>query len=565
MRLAWLLAFFFFAAAVPAVKAQNEIAQRSFFSLPFSNGYSSAVYDVNEKALVAFTDMIEWYERPSRERKSFIRRVYPGLRYKEKTVWLCDVEPKSIGYLNESGIVHVAYDLEGNRTDCYYFAPFTAGKHTIAIVCNTDADEVLLHAELLSPEVKITKSTKGNSTMILLSIEPVKDISLEKEKKFWEDFHSIEPKVDPRYEKLFRQSTTFLKMGQSAESGAILAGLLPGRWTICWVRDCCYSIKALVDSNHFTEAKKGLEFLLNGKAGEFEHFYYNGKDYGVGEDYLISACRYFGDGTEWSDDIDQQEPEPIEGMKDPNIELDGFGLFLWAANEYVKKSEDYKFLSENINKFESVGQNILHSIDHMNLIKADSSIWERHLSRANHYIYTSITCAEGLRGLSQMCEKSGADGSAYTKGYAQLKSGINACTDSKGALMGNLEEKEYHDAAVVEAINFGLVNESVAKNTMNALERELFNGKGFKRNDDGDWYDEQEWVFIDLRAAESYLRLGEPEGATELLDRVKAISEENFNIIAELYDKDDNCAGQVPMCGYGAGVFVSTSALLKNS
>jgi len=95
----------------------------------------------------------------------------------------------------------------------------------------------------------------------------------------------------------------------------------------------------------------------------------------------------------------------------------------------------------------------------MNLIKADSSIWERHLSRAKHYIYTSITCAEGLRGLSQMCEKSGADGSTYAEGYAQLKSGINACTDSKGTLMGNLEEKEYYDAAVVEAINFGLVNE----------------------------------------------------------------------------------------------------------
>ena len=131
--------------------------------------------------------------------------------------------------------------------------------------------------------------------------------------------------------------------------------------------------------------------------------------------------------------------------------------------------------------------------------------------------------------------------------------------------MGSLEEKGCCDAAVVEAINSGLVNESVARNTMGALERELFNGKGFKRDDDGDWYDKQERVFIDLRAAGSYLRLGEPERVAELLDRVKVISEENFNIIAELYDKDDNYAGQVPMCGCGAGVFVSTSALLKNS
>jgi GH15 family glucan-1,4-alpha-glucosidase len=560
MKSVFFMAFVFAVSALPVNPSEASEAKSSFFSLPFSNGYSSAVYDTKERAITAFTDMIEWYWSPTRERKNMIRRAYLGIRSGGRTVWLNGVEPDYTEYLNESGIVHAHYK---DLADCYYFAPFVGGKHTIALVCDSSAGEVLLHAELLDPKVKITKSTRGNRTTILLSLEPADGVSLENEISFWNDFHSVEPSVDEQYEKLFRQSTAFLKMGQSSESGAILAGLMPGRWTICWVRDCCYSIKALIDSNHPAEARRALEFLLNGKADGFEHFYYNGKDYGIGEDYLISVCRYFGDGTEWSDDIDQQEPEPIEGMKDPNIELDGFGLFLWAANEYTKKSGDTGFVRENAEKLTLVGENILHSIDEKDLIREDSSIWERHLSRVRHYLYTSIVCAEGLRGLAEMLGRVGMDRSEFERGYDRLKRGINACTDEEGVLKGNTEEKEYYETAVIEAINFGLVNESTARSTMRALERELFNGKGFKRNDDGDWYDEQEWVFVDMRAAEAYLRLGEREKAVMLVDRVNEMSAENFNIIAELYDENGNYAGQVPMCGYGAGVFVSAALKLS--
>ncbi len=546
MKGALAIAFIFVLSTIPLNTAENV-----FFSMPFSNGYSSAIYDTKEKAVTAFTDMIEWYWSPAKERKNMLRRAYLGLKFGNRTIWLNEVEPESTEYLNESGIVHVSY----KQADCYYFAPFVGGEHTIALVCDSNADAVLLHAELLDPGVKITKRIEGNRTTIVLSLEPVDGISLENEIEFWEDFHSVEPQVSEEYEKLFRQSTAFLKMGQSAESGAILAGLIPGRWTIAWVRDCCYSIKALIDSNHLSEAKKALEFLLNGEAGSFKHFNYKGKDYGIGEDYLISVCRYFGDGSEWSDDIDQQEPEPVENMKDPNIELDGFGLFLWVANEYVKKSGDKEFLEENMDKLKLVGENILHSIDENNLIREDSSIWERHLSRARHYLYTSITCAKGLESLCEMCPSEGI--SEFEEGYARLRKGISASVDEEGVLKGNIEEEKYYDAAVIEAINFGLVNESVAESTMSALEKELFDGKGFKRNDDGDWYDEQEWIFIDLRAAEAYLKLGEREKAIALIDRINSISAENFNIIAELYDENENYAGQVPMCGYGAGVFVS--------
>lgn len=48
-------------------------------------------------------------------------------------------------------------------------------------------------------------------------------------------------------------------------------------------------------------------------------------DYGVGVPYQASVCRYYGDGTEWSD-----------GDNDPNIELDGFGLLLWYGISFTE-------------------------------------------------------------------------------------------------------------------------------------------------------------------------------------------------------------------------------------
>jgi len=99
----------------------------------------------------------------------------------------------------------------------------------------------------------------------------------------------------------------------------------------------------------------------------------------------------------------------------------------------------------------------------------------------------------------------------------------------------------------------------VAEATLNAIEEKLsINGLGYKRNDDGSWYDEQEWVFIDLRTANAYLKIGKEEKAKEIVDWVLRQSQANFNLIAELYDKDSkDYAGQVPMRGYGAGVYIS--------
>jgi GH15 family glucan-1,4-alpha-glucosidase len=218
------------------------------------------------------------------------------------------------------------------------------------------------------------------------------------------------------------------------------------------------------------------------------------------------------------------------------------------------------FLKENwkIVK-EEVGDVILSLIDKNGLIRQDSSLWERHLSGAKQYLYTSIACAKGLQELCYLSRLMGEEEGRYRVGLERLKEGIKTSVDSNKVLKGSPREKRYYEATVVEAINFDLVSREIAEATLNAIEEKLsINGLGYKRNDDGSWYDEQEWVFIDLRVASAYLKIGKGIRAKEMVDWVLRQSQANFNLVAGLYEKDSkDYAGQVPMCGYGAGVYIS--------
>ena len=173
---------------------------------------------------------------------------------------------------------------------------------------------------------------------------------LSKEENWWGNWHSkekIPQNLSSQQKNIYHQSTAVLKMSQVRESGPgygqVLAGLVPGMWAKAWVRDGSYSIRALIESGHYTEAKSALSFFLNAQMKKDQNgnnFYQtryiesknpNFPNYGLGvklsDNYLLSVCRYFGNGTEESD-------YDIEG---PNIELDGWGLVLWDLNDYVKK------------------------------------------------------------------------------------------------------------------------------------------------------------------------------------------------------------------------------------
>jgi len=393
------------------------------------------------------------------------------------------------------------------------------------------------------------------------------DNILNDEIKFWNNFikranFNLENLTKKEIE-LFKQSLAVIKMAQCREKGSpygqILASLPPGEWTYTWVRDGVYAINASIELGYFDEARAALEFMLKAKVGSYKNFIHKGKDYGVKKDYKITVCKYYGNGIEESD----------HNEDGPNIELDGFGLFLWTFGNYVEKSGDLDFA---ITYWDTVTTKIadvlISSIDNYGVIRAESGPWERHLP-GKHYAYTTIAAIKGLRSLAKVAgllkEKTAEK---FYNSFADsiLKSFLKNFVDKNGVIKGTIEaenenEFEYFDASVVEAINFDLIpaNSEIARKTIEAIKKNLKikNRFGFFRVNNGDWYDRQEWIFIDLRVAVAMKKSGFKKEAKQILDWITSQSNLNYNLIAELYDEfNSDYQGQYPMVGFGAGAYI---------
>ena len=372
---------------------------------------------------------------------------------------------------------------------------------------------------------------------------------------------------------LYRQSLAVLKMAQVRESGRSYGQILASpaastsneynQWNITWVRDMAYATVALAEAGAFAEAKAALEFQLRAQAGTFAAPEF------VGHDYQISVCRYFGDGSEESD----------SNADGPNIEYDGFGLFLWALGRYVALSGDVALAQTYLPLIQTKIADVLIALvePYSGLVRADSSIWETHWNgKQRQFAYSSITAASGICAMGDVAQALGdADGARRYRNIArQLRKSIrDHLFDAKGVLAASKDELErgsdYYDAAVLEAFAMKLFdpNGAEAHATVDALLEKLSiaGGRGLFRNDEGGDYDKQEWVLVDLRlvaALAGSQRAEDAETATRLWSWVLSQSRANKDLIAELYDDDTTgasahaYAGSVPMAGFGAGAYV---------
>ena len=123
------------------------------------------------------------------------------------------------------------------------------------------------------------------------------------------------------------------------------------------------------------------------------------------------------------------------------------------------------------------------------------------------------------------------------------------------------------DAATAEAFSWRLFDPAgpVATATFHMYDESLRvqYGAGYFRNDNpADGYNEQEWIFVDLRV-EAGLRLGgRTAKADELLGWVTAQALKNRGMIAELFDRRTGTyKGSVPMAGFGAGAYLLSTWL----
>ena len=352
------------------------------------------------------------------------------------------------------------------------------------------------------------------------------------------------------------QAQVAIRMGQVTEAGTgngqILASVAPGTWNISWVRDMAYAVVGLIRSGHFAEAKAAIAFQLQATVGAYQQF--------VGSPYQISVVRYYGDGSEWSD----------ANNDGPNIEFDGFGLFLWELDQYVAASGDTASLTQWWPTVKSKIADVLVNLQQSNgLIAPDSSIWEVHWDgQEKHFAFTTITAANGLCSASRVAQAAGDTSSVATYLAAGQK--------SRDALLPNLRAPDgsllqstealaagggWLDAATIEAINFGLIDPTLhtATATLADLQRGLVpqSGRGFMRSDAGDDYSSHDWVFVDLRAARALELHGDAETSADLFAWNVAQGSDNFGELSELHDPvTGDYAGQAPMVGFGGGAYL---------
>lgn len=376
--------------------------------------------------------------------------------------------------------------------------------------------------------------------------------------------------------RIWRQSEAVLRMGQIRETyqesprrknhGMVLASLPPGGWHTGWVRDAIYALVAMARTGHHDEARWGLDFFLDADAGKYGSYLND-------VDYRISVVRYYGDGEEEAD---------YAGHPTPNVEIDGWGLFLWGARTYVDQANDIAWLSATTKKGdtvydairEGVAEPLAKNMEQSGMAIADASIWEVHWGNRQHFLYTTATAARGFCDMATLARRAGR--TEDIERYRDLsKKAVEAMKthfiDSNRVLAGSLERlaqgTNYRDGATVEAMTWNLIpaDHGIAKATLDAMSFLQTPAGGYKRVEGSqDQYDTDEWILIDLRASAAFKRAGNDGKAAQLLDWVTAQASVNYDLLPELYNTRSSSgqigaySGSIPMVGYGAGAYQMT-------
>ena len=379
---------------------------------------------------------------------------------------------------------------------------------------------------------------------------------------------------------LWRQSETMLRIAQSREpnradrhGNGLIVAALPDVYSTPWVRDMAWSTVALIRMGHRAEARAALLAYFNAQPTGKMRAEVNGAD------YQVSVVRYWGDGSE----------EPFftqEGST--NIEFDNWGEALWVLGEYLRKYDYPELLKTATYRgplYESARDFIVKPLvanmekygDGL-IVAADTSIWEEKQKDKKHFAFSTAMAIVGLREFAEVAKLAG-DEDARRKALAtqtQLENGFVSAFIRGGKLRGTLEEgvKNDIDGALIPIINFGVVRDpEVIRDTVERMELLKVASGGYRRvrgiHTDPKifeyWYEQEEFLFVDLTLAELYRRIGRKAEADVMLQRIVSKAAADHNNIPEMYvavpcelfpGKIGDPTGALPMVGYGPGAYV---------
>lgn len=530
---------------------------------------------------------------------------------------------KSHAYLSESHIIHV----QAQESQQFFFMPFGLARNALIALRQSNVASVLkpewkhavasrqvrqiarrdvhlLNFRGIKESLAIIPLTEGSSitddgfvgpawALLVIEDESTLDAAVQ-DLAIWQDGRTMEALLQAELSeleawrattyvrfystdehKLWRQSETVLRMAQIREpntptrnsDGLIVASLPDGEWFIPWVRDMAYAIVALTRMGHYDEARRALLAYFNARpTGLWKS---ETRNY----DYQISVVRYYGDGTEEAD---------YSGEATPNIELDNFGLVLWALTDHCEYTQDTSWLLTPTFRgtvYQSARDYIVHpllsNVDQWqggSIVAADSSCWEEHQQNKKHFASATIAAIAGLRAFLKVAVAAGDNTTQNNikRGLRWLERGFPMAFIRPDGLAGSLEQsyKNEIDGAVLEAFNFDIVSDkTVFPQTLAKMEHLRTAAGGFRRVRGDTDYEKQEFLFVNFNLARALFKQNRSSEAQMILQpMVDRASRTNW-LLPEMYvsEKNDEFpgnvgdpAGALPMVGYGAAAYILT-------
>ena len=559
-----------------------DLRKSNSLKLPLSNGISGAYYNSQSRQFTNFYSHL--YAQASDEHQSepVISSITPIVTHNGDQKSIEKMPGKKIEYVPGTGIVRHSLQDSSFRLTQYGFCPFYVNHPLWVIYIVLESDRINEYALNIKIENKSLRANVGKWSYVkdnkrwLYVVVSSSDqdeqgdfhtvnnfknrhsgfSALLQEIDWWESWHeqSTQPRVFEKIKKQFYyQALTHIKMAQSREKGAargqIFSSLNPGSsWT--YLTDQTYATEALLKSGHIQEARQSLQFLLdNNKCGKFKKYEWFDKNYGIGQDYVLSVSKYFGKGAEASDST----------QSGPNIELAGFGLVLANIEDYVKTTNDIQFLEFYWEKIRyQIADILIRSIDETGLIRKESGPWRIHLP-GKHFTYTSVSAYRGLLAANWMATKMGDESFAVECKLAAKKLRTNIedklYLENQNVLKGNLEGRipiEYSDGSVIEAINFlSSPQDKISKAVLNTINKNL------KFNDDPPAYSNlmhenrsRDNLFINLRLALALQKMRKTDQAQAIMNKIIRRAEKQGFLLPCYYEQ--NSGGERALIGRGA-------------
>ena len=561
-------------------------AHRSWYNLPFSNGISTATYNVKNRGFVNFTPHLFMQPGDSEQTTIVASSARTILFKNRREIALTEMETVSSGYINGTGIIR--HKLKNNDCflDQYAFSPFSSnGAFWVffSVLSGDSIGEYALNFEIndLAPGINIGKwsfreddrkwlfvvcnydktlNPKSYNVIRKYKNEHPGFSALLKEICWWNNWQkgTILPQNLSETERfVYLQSLAILKMAQSREKfpsrGQIVHTFPPDQMAVATVPGMGFSIDAFLKTGHYEEALASLQFIMNSSCGSLKHYSWLGEKRGLGQNYTVSVNYYRGNGTEATD----------TGEFGPIVQLGNFGLLLWNLKQYVETTNDIRFLEYYWPKISSeIADVIINNIGANNLIRADNGFYNP--GAPKHYFYTSAAAYRGLVDAVWLARTVNDETRArqYEQAAVELRKSIVVnFVNKNGVIKSYIEGGETNlDVATALGLFWVFTPQDISsKETLYAFEKHLKFNNGFIRFPPEDKRGGREWLFGDMLIIYLNQHMTNFKNAFTQKEWISSQAFYNYGLIPKYFDNNrSDYAGTAPLCGLGAGVYISS-------